>query len=208
MLQQGALATIKHSWEKVRLIAGLSKGDNSLFVPMVIIRSSGNSEMKDRLILRHKLTISVRFVPGQVCVDVTHSTYLAFQQGQPIGQWLPQANWGCNSCVQGEERTWQKVNSWALVTQTLHSLCVLRHCHSSTQEGQVGTFAFGLVLNLNHLLFIPLSMSLSLDLEICLPKQRFWLAWVSYLVSICSSEILWITSSFKSCLPAHVNIET
>lgn len=142
MLLQGALATIKHSWEKVRLIAGLSKGDNSLFVPMVIIRSSGNSEMKDRLILRHKLTISVRFVPGQVCVDVTHSTYLAFQQGQPIGQWLPQANWGCNSCVQGEERTWQKVNSWALVTQTLNSLCVLRRCHSSTQEEPSWNFCF------------------------------------------------------------------
>lgn len=94
MLLQGTLATIKHSYEKVRLIAGLSKGVNSLFMPMVIIMSSGNSEIKDRLILRHKLTISVRFVSGQVCVNVTHSAYLAFQQGQPVGQWLPQADWG------------------------------------------------------------------------------------------------------------------
>lgn len=94
MLLQGTLATIKHSHEKVRLVAGLSKGDNSLFMPMIIITSNGNTEMKDRLILRHKFTVSMRFVCGQVCVNVTHSAYLAFQQGQPVGQWLPQANWG------------------------------------------------------------------------------------------------------------------
>lgn len=99
MLLQGTLAKIKHSYEKIRLIAGLSKGDNSLFVPVVIIMSNGNSEMKDRLILGHKFTISVRFVSGQVCVNMTHSTYLAFQQGQPVGQWLPEANWRCSFCL-------------------------------------------------------------------------------------------------------------
>lgn len=107
MLLQGTLATIKHSYEKVRLIAGLSKGDNSLFVPMVIIMSNGNSEMKGRLILGHKFSISERVVSGQVCVNVAHSVYLAFH----FGQWLPQTDWRCSLCLQGEERAWQEVGS-------------------------------------------------------------------------------------------------
>lgn len=57
MLLQGTLATIKRSYEKVKVVAGLSKGDNSLFMLMVIIMCNGNSEIKDRLILRHEFTI-------------------------------------------------------------------------------------------------------------------------------------------------------
>lgn len=66
MLLQGTLATIKRSYEKVKLVAGSNKGNNSLFVPMVIIICNGNSEIKDRLILRHEFTISVRFISGPV----------------------------------------------------------------------------------------------------------------------------------------------
>lgn len=163
-----------------------ARGITLLFVPVVIIMRNGNSEMKDRLILGHKFTISMRFASGQVCVNMTHSTYLAFQQGQPVGQWLPEANRGCSFCLQGEERTWKRFTREPCDTQALHSRCVLRHHHSLAQEEPSWSFLL-LVLNLNHLLFIPQSMSLSLDLEFCLPKQRFWLAWVSYLVSNCSS---------------------
>lgn len=66
MLLQGTLATIKHSYEKLRLIAGSSKGSNSLFMLAVIIMCNGNSEIKDRLILQHVFTISVRFISGPV----------------------------------------------------------------------------------------------------------------------------------------------
>lgn len=184
MLLQGTLATIKHSYEKVILIAGLSKGDNSLFVPVVIIMSSGNSEMKDGLTLGHKFTISVRVVSGQVCVNMAHSVYLAFQQGQAFGQWLPQANWRCRSCLRGEERTWQRVNSWALWrTSSSFTLCAEAPSQLNTGGAKLELFVLGLVLNWNHLLFIPQSMSFSLDPEICLPKQRFWF-WLSILPSV------------------------
>lgn len=186
MLLQGILATIKHSYEKVRLIAVFSKGDNLLFLPMVIIMSHENSAMKDTLILRHKFTISVGFVSGQVCVSMTHSSYLALQQGQPVGQRLPEANWGCSFCVQGEERAWQRFTREPCDARALRSRCVLRHHHSFTREEPSWSFLL-FVLNLEHLLFIPQSMSLALDLEICLPKRRFWLACASYLVSNCSS---------------------
>lgn len=128
MLLQGTLATIKHSYEKVRLIAGLIKGNNSLFVPMVIIMSNGNSEMKDRLILGHKFTISERVVSGQVCVNMAHSVYMAFH----FSQWLPQAKWRCSFCRQGEERTWQEAGSWMRLSSSF-TLWVGHH-QSLTQE--------------------------------------------------------------------------
>lgn len=79
MLLQETLATIKSRHEKVRLIAGLSKGDNSLFMPTVIM-SNGNTEFQDRLIPRHKFTISVRFVSGPIPAMFVFTRYTLLTQ--------------------------------------------------------------------------------------------------------------------------------
>lgn len=118
MLLQGTLATIKRSYEKVKLVAGSNKGNNSLFVPMVIIICNGNSEIKDRLILRHEFTISVRFISGPVPARFVLRWYTLLTQSSCKANLLVNG-WhrlirNCSFCLQGEEWTWQQINSWAL----------------------------------------------------------------------------------------------